>query len=156
MAAEAVPSTRQPVDNGYLPKAQCRQRNPSQDLTKLKAALPGGAQTEAQLHGAHLTDLAIPQQSSLNPLAIDRCQRVWRNLRHHSLSHTEVYAQRAFPNCIVFEAHSIRTRPPKVKWKTAGHPFGARLFSGQDVELNHLEYGSMNDDLIVRINWQIQ
>lgn len=41
------------------------------------------------------------------------------------------------PNSVVFELQIISPRPPHPDRKTAGFPKEARLFAGNDLELNH-------------------
>ena len=94
-------------------------------------------QPELHLQRADLDEVAVTQQGLLDRLAVDRGQRVGLGAEAETLSGNQIELQMLVPNAVLLQLEAGGRGAPNPYRKTAGHPCGARLLSGQNLKLHH-------------------
>ena len=132
-------SMNQPVNDGHLAEGDQTDGDPRKHLAEAQASLAGVAEPELELQRANLDMIAVAQHDLLNGLSIHAGQRVGPDLENQPLSGIEVNVKMIIPNARLLRSQVGRSAAPDPYRKMAGHPRGARHFSGQDLELHHYQ-----------------
>jgi hypothetical protein len=130
-------STQQSVNQNDLPGAQCREGKPSEEFARPKAALAGFTEPELNLQGTNFYQVAVAQEYLLNRMAVDARQRARMRFKYESLRNLQMKFQVPVPNAILLQAKIGCAVASDHKGKTAGQSRRARVFAGQQLELDH-------------------
>jgi hypothetical protein len=93
----------------------------------------------------------------LHGRTIECRQRIRLNVEYDGRTAVQIENQMPVPHSGIVEWQAGTGGATNLKRKMAGNNGCARPFAGKDVQLDHrLEEAAMNNDLIVRIDFQIQ
>jgi hypothetical protein len=130
-------SMRQPVDEGDLGEAKGGEESPDERFGKPQAVLGGFGEPELESERADFNGVAVAQDPSLGRLAVGGDEGVGSGFEDEAGGGIEIDVKMFIPDAWFIELQITGGEASDPYRKTAGHPGGARLIAGKDLELNH-------------------
>jgi hypothetical protein len=128
---------QQPVDERELAEHDGKQKRPNESFAQPQPALAGGRKPELKFDRAKRNNVAVVEQRGFNRFAIDHDQGVLRRHESEAFPTTEFKCQVLIPGAIVCQLQVISVGAADAERKTADNRLAARLFSRENVKLNH-------------------
>lgn len=129
--------SQEQVDHTNLAKGNRRNGGPGQPFAEAQSALNRLAESELYLGGANFNGVAIAKESLLNRLAVYARSRVRMASEEKTFGRPEIELEVLIPNPVFLQLQIKSAGTTDAYRKTAGHPYGTRLFAGQNLKLDH-------------------